>query len=68
MPTRIDRAGVERLMREENALLIEVLPRSAYEVLHLPGAINIPLQELDADTAGTMDGTRPIVVYCYDYQ
>jgi len=64
----IDRDEVARLLREEEAQLVEVLPADEYEDEHLPGAINIPLKTLDAATAGQLDPGRPVIVYCYDYQ
>ncbi len=42
MPTSIDREELQRLLREEQTQLVEVLPRDEYEDEHLPGAINIP--------------------------
>jgi rhodanese-related sulfurtransferase len=68
MPTAIDRDEVQRLLREERAQLVEVLPPAEYEDEHLPGAINIPLKALDAETAGRLDRERPVIVYCYDTQ
>jgi rhodanese-related sulfurtransferase len=50
------------------AQLIEVLPREEYEEEHLPGAINIPLKELNRETAKQLDRSRPVIVYCHDYQ
>ncbi len=44
MPTSIWRDEVQRLIREETALLIEVLPTQEYEDEHIEGAINIPLK------------------------
>jgi len=64
----IDRDEVARLLREERAQLVEVLPSDEYEDEHLPGAINIPLKMLDADTTDQLDPARPVIVYCYDYQ
>lgn len=32
----------------------------------LPGAINLPLKELNRATAAQLDGERPVIVYCYD--
>ena len=63
----IDREELERLIADE-AQLVEVLPREEYEEEHLPGAITIPLKELDAGSVGVLDRDRPVVVYCYDYQ
>jgi rhodanese-related sulfurtransferase len=48
------------------AQLVEVLPLEEYEELHLPGAIHLPLKELDAQRAEQLDRSRPVVVYCWD--
>ena len=68
MAEAIDRGEVKRLLHDEQAQLVEVLPPDEYEDEHLPGAINIPLKLLDAQTAGQLDRGRPVIVYCYDYQ
>jgi len=68
VPTAIDCAEVQRLLREEHAQLVEVLPPDEYEDEHLPGAINIPLKTLDRDTTSSLDRARPVIVYCYDTQ
>ena len=68
MPTAIDRAEVQRLLLEEQAQLVEVLPPDEYEGEHLPGAINIPLKTLDRETTRQLDRARPVIVYCYDTQ
>ena len=67
MPTRVDREEVQRLVAE-GAQLVEVLPAAEYEELHLPGAVNLPLKELDRETAARLDPERPVIVYCWDYQ
>ena len=46
----------------------EVLPEDEYVHEHLPGAINIPLKTLDAESTVSLDPQRPVIVYCYDYQ
>lgn len=56
-----------RELIEGGAQLVEVLPNPEYTAWHLPGAINIPLKELDRTSAAVLDRGRPIVVYCYDY-
>ena len=68
MPTPIDRDQVERLLRDERAQLVEVLPSDEYEDEHLPSAINIPVKTLDVDSTRGLDRLRPVIVYCYDYQ
>jgi len=67
MPTDICRDDVRRLIGD-GALLVEVLPAEEYDAEHLPGAINVPLKELDAARVRPLDRGRPIVVYCNDYQ
>jgi len=67
MPEAIDRERVQALVRD-GAQLVEVLPAEEYEDEHLRGAVNLPLKELNATTAGRLDRARPVIVYCYDYQ
>jgi rhodanese-related sulfurtransferase len=68
VPTAIFRDGVRRLVQEEGAQLVDVLPREEYEEEHLPGAINIPLKELDWETIARLNRDAPVIVYCHDYQ
>ncbi len=68
MAKGIGRSEVQRLVAEKDAQLVEVLPAPEYEQEHLPGAINIPLKELNRETALQLDRTRPVIVYCHDYQ
>jgi rhodanese-related sulfurtransferase len=65
MARTIDLRGVQELL-DRGAQLVEVLPREEYEELHLPGAVNVPLKELDAEHAEHLDRERPVVVYCWD--
>jgi rhodanese-related sulfurtransferase len=68
MPTPVDRDELQRLLVERQAQLVEVLPAADYEDEHLPGAINIPLKELEHETTRALNRARPVVAYCYDYQ
>jgi rhodanese-related sulfurtransferase/CBS domain-containing protein len=63
---KIDYQGLRRLL-DEGAQLVEVLPAEEYAEEHLPGAINIPLKELDAHSAAQLDKSRPVILYCWDY-
>jgi rhodanese-related sulfurtransferase len=65
MATRIDVEQVQALLAE-GVQLVEVLPADEYEEQHLPGAISIPLKELNADTAAVLERGRPVIVYCWD--
>jgi rhodanese-related sulfurtransferase len=60
--------GYEELvpLLADSAQLVEVLPEEDYRELHLPGAINIPLKELEADTTAQLSRSDPVVVYCWD--
>ena len=63
----VGREDVGRLIRE-GAQIVEVLPREEYEEEHLPGAMNIPLKDLDAKSASSLHKDRAVVVYCADLQ
>ncbi len=63
MPTSITREEVQRLMQEEAAQLVEVLPSQEYQDEHIEGAINLPLKRLNRETAGRLDNSRPVIVY-----
>jgi len=67
MATELGRDEVRRLLAE-GAQLIEVLPAEEYVEEHLPGAVNIPLKELDRERVRELDRSRPVIVYCHDYQ
>jgi rhodanese-related sulfurtransferase len=67
VPTAVFKDDVRRLV-EKGAQLVEVLPQEEYEEEHLPGAINIPLKELDRETTARLRRDAPVVVYCHDYQ
>ena len=67
MPIAILRDEVRRLVQEEGAQLVDVLPREEYEDEHLPRAINIPLKELDGETIARLNRDAPVIVYCHDY-
>jgi rhodanese-related sulfurtransferase len=65
MATAVTLDELERLI-DGGAQLVEALPEPEYLDAHLPGAINLPLKALDAETAGVLVGGRPVVVYCWD--
>jgi hypothetical protein len=62
-----DRIGRDELreLTGQGAQLVEVLPGDPGWA-HLPGAVNLPLKELDART-GRLDYSRPVIVYCRDW-
>jgi rhodanese-related sulfurtransferase len=68
MPRSIDHEEVRRLVAEESAQLVEVLPAQEFSEEHIAGAINIPLKELDERGPRELERERPVIVYCNDYQ
>jgi len=64
----VDRHEVRRLLGDPSTQLVEVLPREEYEQEHIPGAVNLPLKDLNARSAGQLDRNRPVIVYCNDFQ
>ena len=67
MPTEIRRDEVCQ-MAIDGAALVEVMPAEEYEAEHLPGAINIPLPQLDRHSTAALQRDQPVIVYCYDSQ
>jgi rhodanese-related sulfurtransferase len=67
MPEEIDVEELQRLVRDENAQLVEVLPESEYEEEHLPGAINLSLKKLTPEACEQLDRSRPVILYCWDH-
>jgi phage shock protein E len=65
MPDAILHRDLLRLL-DSGAQLVEVLPEDEYREEHLPGAINIPLKKLDAETTADLDKRKAVVVYCWD--
>jgi rhodanese-related sulfurtransferase len=57
---------VKRLL-DQGAQLVDVLGEDEFGHDHLPGAINIPLKQLDATTTAKLDRNRPVLVYCNDF-
>ena len=63
MPVPIARNEVQRLINDEAALLVDVLPAREYEDEHIAGAISVPLKRLDRDSTDGLEKTRPVIVY-----
>jgi rhodanese-related sulfurtransferase len=65
MHKEIRREEVRQLIAN-GVQLVEVLPSPEYEEDHLPGAIHLPLRNLDAQARDVLDPNRAVVVYCWD--
>lgn len=66
MPDTIDRETLRlKLENRQRLVLVEALPAAYYEQGHLPAAVNIPHDAVDAQAARLLpDKNVEIVVYC----
>jgi rhodanese-related sulfurtransferase len=65
MPAEIRRDEVRKLL-DRGAQLVEVLPSPEYEEDHLPGAVHLPLRQIEARATEVLDRNRAVIVYCWD--
>ena len=69
-PLRDDEVTLEKLSRvwKNDVLWIDARPHPQFEKAHVPGAININEQELEAQMidhiAVLQDNRKPVVIYC----
>jgi rhodanese-related sulfurtransferase len=66
MVAEIDRDELRRLVSNDGAQLVEVLPRAEFDDEHLPGALSIPLADVPRQAPSMLDAERPVIVYCWD--
>jgi phage shock protein E len=60
---RIDGAEARRLL-EEGAVLLDVRTPAEFASGHIEGAINIPVQELEARLGVVGEKNKTVIVYC----
>ncbi len=69
--TKVKYITLEQLMEmienRENFKLVEVLQKQEFAIGHIPGAINIPLHELEVSAPNMLSNNETIVVYCASY-
>lgn len=58
----------QRLERGEDLVVVDVLPAAVYAREHIPGAINIPLDDLAQRAIQTLSKLRRVVVYADNHQ
>lgn len=54
----------KQLIKEKQAQLVDVRTPEEFASSQLPGAINIPLHEIDQVAALKLEKNRPVVVFC----
>ena len=67
MAAKIFSVSEVKQLLDRGAQLVDVLGADEFEHDHLPGAINIPLKQLDATTAARLDRNRAVLIYCNDF-
>lgn len=61
----ISRDEIRRRLGHPTLLLVDVLPREAYAVEHIAGAVNLPLAEVEKHALEVLpDRTADIAAYC----
>jgi rhodanese-related sulfurtransferase len=66
MPHEIHSRDEVQSLIDRGAQVVEVLGREEYEEMHLPGAINLRLRDMESMARNALDPGRPVVVYCWD--
>ncbi|MBS2028134.1 MAG: rhodanese-like domain-containing protein [Deltaproteobacteria bacterium] len=63
---RLGQIGGERAhaLVQSGAKLVDVRTPSEFQAGHIPGAVNVPLQELGSRAGSLGEKTRPVVLYC----
>jgi rhodanese-related sulfurtransferase len=67
MPGTVNAAELQRMVTEEGAQVVEVLPEQEYKEEHIAGAVHLHLKRLDPESCERLDRNRPVIVYCWDY-
>ncbi len=69
MPTTITREALRAKMEaQEDFVLVDVLSPESYAKGHLPGAINMPVSEIESEAPGKLSIDDTIVVYCASFE
>jgi rhodanese-related sulfurtransferase len=61
---RISINDFERMLAEGKVAVVDVRSREEYAAGHIPGALSIPVEEIEARAAEVQAFRRPIVAYC----
>jgi rhodanese-related sulfurtransferase len=62
MVTAINRQTLLQLI-DAGVQVVDVLPKKEFLGSHIPGAINIPLKTLNAETVTLLSRDKPVAVY-----
>ena len=56
--------GVAQFQQASNAMLVDVRTPEEYRDGHIPGSINVPLQQIEDIDLEVSDMSTPLFVYC----
>ena len=59
----VDRPTLRRLVEDGQVTVLDVRPRTEYEAGHIPGAISVPLEDLE-QRLSEIPSDQPVVAYC----
>ena len=57
--------GIQEFKNTEGAVLLDVRTSQEYQEGHIPGSINVPLQQLDKISSVTENKDALLFVYCH---
>jgi rhodanese-related sulfurtransferase len=61
----ISRHELRARLRDRSLIILDVLPKEAYAAAHIPGALSLPLADIEAKARQLISNlTREIAVYC----
>jgi rhodanese-related sulfurtransferase len=61
----ISREELRTRLRDRSLIIVDVLPKEAYAEAHIPGAVSLPVAEIEAKARQVIPNlTQEIVVYC----
>ena len=61
----ISRDELRARLRDRSLIILDVLPKEAYAEAHIPGAVSLPVAEIEAKARQAISKlTQEIVVYC----
>ena len=61
----ISRDELRARLRDRSLIILDVLPKEAYAEAHIPGAISLPVAEIETKARRAISKlTQEIVVYC----
>lgn len=61
----VSASDLQGMLKDKNLVVVDVADRDMFNVRHLEGAVNIPLDELEVRAANELRPENKVVVYCH---